>query len=192
MLSDIAVHTKNLKRDARVSVLLVEPGGEGGDPLAGARLTIVGTIAEDTDPGHRRRFVARHREATGYSTFRDFNLYRIAVRGAHLVAGFGRIVDLQPSDLLVDCSDAAELIAAEAGAVEHMNDDHAEALSLYATRLLGKGPGDWEMTGADPEGIDLRAGGRRARLTFPQKARNGGDLRAILVHLSKEARAAKD
>jgi putative heme iron utilization protein len=37
--------------------------------------------------------------------------------------------------------------------------------------------------------MDLRAGDLRARLPFPQKARNGGDLRAILVHLSKEARA---
>lgn len=190
MLSDIAVHTKNLKRDPRVSILLVAPGGEGGDPLAGARLSVTGTIAEDTDAGHRRRFLARHAEATGYSTFRDFHLYRISVTGSHLVAGFGRIVDVPPAELLTDCSDCGELIAAEEGAVEHMNDDHGEALALYATRLLGMPEGDWKTTGADPDGLDLRAGPLRARLEFPQKARNGGDLRAILVHFAKEARAA--
>jgi putative heme iron utilization protein len=188
LLSDIAVHTKNLKRDPRVSLLLIAPGGEGGDPLAGARLSIIGTIAEDTEPAHRRRFLARHQEARGYSTFRDFHFYRISVIGSHLVAGFGRIVDLSPAELLTDVSDSAELAEAEESAVEHMNEDHAEALSLYATRLLGMPAGTWVTTGADPDGLDLRAGQLRARLPFPQKARNGGDLRAILVHFAKEAR----
>jgi putative heme iron utilization protein len=189
LISDIAVHTKNIKRDNRVSILLVAPGGEAGDPLAGARISISGTIAIDEDANDRRRFLARHPEAKGYATFRDFNLYKITVTGAHLVAGFGRIVDLAPADILVDVADSADLAAAEQGAVEHMNDDHAEALSLYATKLLDMPAGEWITTGADPEGMDLRAGDLRARLTFPQKARNGGDLRAILVHLSKEARA---
>ncbi|HVY21118.1 MAG TPA: DUF2470 domain-containing protein [Bauldia sp.] len=189
LISDIAVHTRNVKRDARVSILLVAPGGEAGDPLAGARLSVNGTIAMDDDENHRRRFLARHPEAKGYATFRDFNLYRINATGGHLVAGFGRIVDLAAADLLTDTSDCAELAAAEASAIEHMNDDHAEALSLYATRLLGMPAGEWQTTGADPEGLDLKAGGLHARLEFPQKARNGGDLRAILVHFAQEARA---
>jgi putative heme iron utilization protein len=189
LISDIAVHTRNIKRDNRVSILLVAPGGEAGDPLAGARISVSGTIAVDEDANDRRRFLARHPEAKGYATFRDFNLYKITVTGTHLVAGFGRIVELMPADILTDVSDCADLAAAEDGAVEHMNDDHADALSLYATKLLGMAEGEWMTTGADPEGLDLRAGDLRARLTFPQKARNGGDLRAILVHLSKEARA---
>jgi len=190
LLSDIAVHTKNLKREPRVSLLLVAPSRETGDPLAGARLSISGTIAEDTDSDHRRRFLARHEEATGYSTFKDFHFYRITVSASHLVAGFGRIVDLLPAELLTDCSDCAALITSEEGAIDHMNDDHADALSLYATKLLGMPAGDWTATGADPDGLDLRAGAMRARLEFPEKAKNGGDLRAILVHFAKEARAA--
>lgn len=191
LISDIAEHTKNIRRgDARVSLLLVAPGGESGDPLAGARLTVNGTIAIDTDENNRRRFLARHPEALGYSKFKDFNFHRITVSGGHLVAGFGRIVDLTREDLLTDCSDAGALIAAEAGAIEHMNDDHADALALYATKLLGLPEGQWTATGADPDGLDLRAGTLHARLPFPEKARNGGDLRAILVHLAKEARAA--
>jgi putative heme iron utilization protein len=190
LLSDIAVHSANIRRDRRVSLLLVEPGGEAGDPLAGARLTLTGEIGEDDDEGHRRRFLARHPEATGYSRFRDFRLYRLDLKSAHLVAGFGRIVDFAASELLIDCSDSAELIANEQSAVDHMNKDHREALSLYATRLLGQQDGDWRMTGADPEGIDMRADDRRARLVFPEKVRSGGALRATLVHLFKEARVA--
>lgn len=188
LLSDIAVHTQNLKRDPRVSLLLVAPGGEGGDPLAGARISVQGTISVEEDENNRRRFFSRHSEAKGYGKFRDFNLYRIAVTGAHLVAGFGRIVSLTREDLLTDISDSAELIASEESAVEHMNEDHADALQLYATKLLGQPEAKWITTGADPDGLDLRAGKLHARLTFPEKACTGGDLRAILVHLVKEAR----
>ncbi len=42
LLSGLAQHTKNLNQVSNCSLLLVEPGGERGDPLAGARLTISG------------------------------------------------------------------------------------------------------------------------------------------------------
>ena len=100
LLSDLALHTRNLKRDPRVSLLLVAPGGEGGDPLAGARLSLSGTIAPDDDDGNRRRFLRRHKEAAGYAGFGDFHLYRISVTGGHLVAGFGRIVELGRNALI--------------------------------------------------------------------------------------------
>ena len=76
LLSRLAVHTQNIERDKRASLLLVEPGGESGDPLAGARLTLVGEMSErDSDPSIRRRFLARHEEAKGYVDFADFELY---------------------------------------------------------------------------------------------------------------------
>jgi putative heme iron utilization protein len=102
LLSDLARHAQNIAGDDRVSLLLVAPGGEGGDPLAGPRVTLSGTIVRDTDADHSRRFLARHAEAAGYARFKDFAFYTIAVRSAHLVAGFGRIVDLDPTELLTD------------------------------------------------------------------------------------------
>lgn len=189
LLSDLAVHTRNLARDRRASLLLVAPGGEGGDPLAGARLTLTGRAAPDADPDLRRRFLARHEEAAGYADFRDFAFYRLSVEGGHLVAGFGRIVGLSRKEMLTDCAGAEDLLAAEAGAVAHMNDDHAEAIRLYAVRLLGAPDGAWRMTGADPDGIDLRAGALRARLAFPAPARTPGALRRMLAELADEARA---
>jgi putative heme iron utilization protein len=113
----------------------------------------------------------------------------LAVISAHLVAGFGRIVDLSRDELLTDVSGCADLVASEPSAIDHMNDDHGEALSLYATKLLGMPTGDWRMTGADPDGIDLRAIAMRARLEFPERVRSAGDLRAVLARLAREARA---
>jgi putative heme iron utilization protein len=188
LLSRLAVHTDNLIRDGRASLLLVAPGGEGGDPLAGARLTVSGKVVRDDAPTLRRRFLARHAEAAGYADFADFAFYRLSVDSAHLVAGFGRIHALAAAELLTDCSDCAGLLEAEAGAVAHMNEDHADAIALYATKLHRMPDGDWRATGCDPDGMDLRAGALRARLAFPQKVRTAGELRKVLVELAVKAR----
>jgi putative heme iron utilization protein len=193
LLSTLAVHTRNLARDPRASLLLVAPSGEGGDPLAGARLTLVGRIGRpEDDPMLRRRFLARHEEAAVYADFADFGFHRFEVSSAHLVAGFGRIVDLSRAEILTDCADAADLLAAETGAVEHMNADHADSVALYAIRLLGMPAGAWRMTAVDPDGADLRAGPLRARLAFPERVTTGGDLRRVLVDLTKKARELRD
>src|SRR6266498_3063666 len=83
LISRLALHTKNILADSRVSLMLDERAA--GDPLEGAR---------------------------------------IMPSGAHLVAGFGRIIDLKPAQFLTDISDAAGLLEAEQGAVAHMNEDH--------------------------------------------------------------------
>ena len=189
LLSQLAAHSRNLARDRRASLLLVAPGGEGGDPLAGARLTLVGSVGDrDADPALRRRFLAKHEEAAGYADFGDFGFHRFRVDGAHLVAGFGRIVALRPPEVLTDVSDAAELLASEEGALRHMNADHGEAVALYATRLLGLPAGAWRLTGADPDGIDLRLGALRARLDFPVRVTDAAGLRKALADLAKVAR----
>jgi putative heme iron utilization protein len=190
LLSDLALHTMNLKRDPRGSLLLVAPGGEGGDPLAGARLTLGGTIARDDDPALRRRFLARHEEAAGYAGFADFGFYRLAVDSGHLVAGFGRIVQLTPADILTDLAGRDDLVAAEEGAIAHMNADHRDALRLYATMLLDLPEGDWTATGADAHGLDLRAGALRGRLACPEPDATPGDLRRVRVDLAHAARSA--
>jgi putative heme iron utilization protein len=190
LLSDLALHTQNLKRDRRASLLLVAPGGEGGDPLAGARLTLTGTLARDDDPALRRRFLARHEEAAGYAGFADFGFYRLLVDGGHLVAGFGRIVTLVRAEILTDLAGRDDLVAAEGGAVAHMNQDHRDTLRLYATALLGLPDGEWTTTGADPDGIDLRAGPLRGRLAFPAPVATPGELRRVLVELAHAARNA--
>jgi len=188
LLSTLAVHTRNLQRDPRASLLLVGPGGETGDPLAGARLTLVGSVAPDRGAATRRRFLARHPEASGYADFTDFAFHRLTVAGAHLVAGFGRIVDLSRDDLLTDCSAAGDLLAAEESAVDHMNTDHAEAVQLYARRLLGAPDAAWRITGIDPDGADLSAGPFRARLDFVKPVTTAAALRHRFAQLALQAR----
>ena len=94
----------------------------------------------------QRRYLTAHPSAEGFVSFKDFSFFRIRPTGTHLVAGFGRIVDLKPAQFLTDLSGAEDLLAAEEGAVAHMNADHRDAMGLYATKLLGAAAGDWRWT----------------------------------------------
>lgn len=187
LLSGLARHTGNIAADPRVSLLLAET--RAGDPLQGTRISLAGTIARTDDPHARRRFLARHPLATGYSAFADFAFYRIALTGGHLVAGFGRIVDLDAAVLATPLAGAEQLLAAEADAVAHMNEDHRDAIGLYATRLLGAPPGDWRIASLDPEGCDLIDGDSVRRLAFAERVTDSAALRKTLVALVKQAKA---
>jgi hypothetical protein len=138
----------------------------------------------------RRRYLAAHPSAEAFVEFKDFSFFRIRPVDAHLVAGFGRIVDLKPLQFLTDLADAATLLEAEQSAIEHMNADHREAMNLYATRLLGAEPADWRCTGCDPDGIDMQAGNATLRLDFPQRIATPAALRQTLKQLADRARAA--
>jgi putative heme iron utilization protein len=187
LLSRLAIHTKNLLADPRASLMLDER--KPGDPLQGGRVTISGKIAVTTDAGERRRYLERQPEAKMFAGFGDFAFYRMQMTGAHLVAGFGRIVDLSAADMTTDLSGAEEMIAAEAGAIEHTNADHAETCRLYATKLLGASDGEWRCVGCDPDGLDLQLGRTALRLPFAQRVTSSGVLRQVLKQLAEQARA---
>jgi heme iron utilization protein len=191
LISRLALHTRNILGDSRVSLMLDERAG--GDPLEGARIMLAGRADEASGEADleilRRRYLNAHPSAEVFVNFKDFSFFRIRPGAMHLVAGFGRIVDLKPAQFLTDISDAGALLEAEQGAVDHMNADHRDATKLYATRLLGAEPADWRCTGCDPDGIDLQAGTTTLRLDFPQRVTGPGELRQMLVKLATEARA---
>jgi len=187
LLSNLALHTKNILADARVSLMLDER--KEGDPLEGARVMLMGSCSKTSDSSAVSAYLRRHPEAEMFANFADFAFYRMEIARAHLVAGFGRIVDLRPIDILADISDALPLIEAEAEAIAHMNTDHADACRLYATGLLGAPDGEWRCVGIDPEGLELQRGRTALRLPFSQRITAPGPLRAVLKQLADEARA---
>ncbi len=71
-----------------------------------------------------------------------------------------------------------------------MNEDHRDAVKLYATRLAGKADGPWRMVGCDPDGIDLALGTDMARLAFGNRVETPDAARLELVRMSKAARQA--
>jgi heme iron utilization protein len=188
LISKLAVHTKNVLADPRVSLMIDER--KEGDPLQGARVMLMGTAAPTDDPDVRRRYLARQPEAEMFAGFADFAFYKMTLKGVHLVAGFGRIVDLKPEEVLTATDDAAELVAAEPDILAHMNTDHADTCRLYARKLLGAPDGDWRCVGCDPEGLELQLERTALRLPFPERIRAPGVLRQVLKQMADEARAA--
>lgn len=186
LISRLAVHTKNILGDPRVSLMLDER--KAGDPLEGARIMLMGTAAVTDDPQARRRYLARHPESEMFAGFQDFSFYRVDLKAAHLVAGFGRIVDLKPADILTDLSGAEAIVEAEPDICTHMNDDHAEAVRLYATKLLGATDASWRCAGCDPEGLELQHDTTALRLPFSERITAPGVLRQVLKKMAEEAR----
>ena len=99
LLSQLALHTRNLAADPRSSLLLAE-SFSAGDPLALSRVTLFGTIRRHRDDAVRSAFLKQHPEAEVYVDFADFDFYVLDVEKAHFVGGFGRIVELSRNDLL--------------------------------------------------------------------------------------------
>src|ERR1700689_455596 len=191
LISRLAVHTRNTPGDSRVSLMLDERAG--GDALEGSRIMLGGRAEEAAASDLeilRRRYLSAHPSSEVFVNFKDFSFFRIRPSGMHLVAGFGRIVDLTPGQFLTDISDAGALLEAEPGAIDHMNADHREAMNLYATKLLGAKSADWRCTGCDPDGIDMQAGATVLRLEFPRRIVSPAALRQALKHLADQARAA--
>jgi putative heme iron utilization protein len=91
---------------------------------------------------------------------------------------------------MTDISGARDLLEIEASAVAHMNDDHADAVALYATKLLAATAGPWRVTGLDPDGLDLACGDAVLRLEFSQRVTAAGRLREVLADLAKQARSS--
>lgn len=190
LVSRLSAHTRHLEEDGRCSLLLATTGT--GDPLAHPRLTLTGRAAKVAESGQRMvvraRFLARHPKAALYADFADFSFWRIAMDQAHLNGGFARAARFPAQRLLTGIAGAEALLAAEAGALAHMNADHAEALALYATVLCRQSGGAWVATGVDPDGLDLACGDLTARLAFTRPITKPSELRAVLVELAARAR----
>ncbi len=191
LTSTLSGHTSAILETPNCSLLVGEPGK--GDPLAHARISLFCSSVRieresETHKRLRRRYLARHPKAELYVDFGDFAFFRLELKRASLNGGFGKAFELQQSDLLTTLGDAEGWQVMEKGAVEHMNDDHADAIKLYAEVLCKGAAANWRLSGLDPEGLDLVAGDRIERLWFENALEKPAALRPVLVELAKKAR----
>jgi hypothetical protein len=185
LISRLAWHTQNLEADARGSVLAGELPAKG-DALVGPRVTVLGRFERVEDGNLRRRYLARHPQAALYADFPDFSFWRLSPSAIHGVAGFGRIETLTPDEVFPA---AAEMEALEMSAIEHMNHDHAEAIHLYATKILKAPPGPWRVLAIDPDGADIGLHEQSLRMEFHTPVFTAGALRKKFAELAYEARS---
>ena len=137
----------------------------------GPRVTVLGRFERVEDANLRRRYLARHPQAALYADFPDFSFWRLSPTAIHGVAGFGRIETLTPDEVFPV---ATEMEALEMSAIEHMNNDHAEAIHLYATKILKAQPGPWRVLAIELGCTSRACGWNSIRRFSPQRrcARN--------------------
>ena len=188
LISTLAWHTQNLLKDGRGALMFDDTDGLA-DPLTGPRVTVMGRFQKTEAPDVRRRDLARHPAAELYVDFGDFSFWTLSTNRAHAVAGFGKIETLSAEEVVLSQGQSGDLAKAETDIVQHMNNDHAWAIGLYATKLSGQAEGAWKMTALDPDGVDLATEERSVRLTFETPVTTANQARKTLIDLAKRARA---
>jgi len=191
LISEMAEHTKNLRRDPRASLLVAQGGAD--DPLANARVTLVGECTPVEDPtSAREMFLQRHPNAGYYVDFKDFNFWRLDVASVRYIGGYGRMSWVDADAWLAATPDPMAEFAA--GIIAHMNDDHANAMPLYCRAFSRAGDiTSATMTGIDRYGFEMSAvtadGPRPVRVAFAEPISTQVEARQSLVAMLGEARA---
>jgi len=192
LVSALSAHTKALAADPRCSLLVGEPGK--GDPLAHPRLTLKARAEklERETPAHAhaaRRYLNRHPKGKLYADFPDFAFFRLVPESALLNGGFARAYRLKREELLTG-GPLETFLDMEQRALDHMNEDHADAVENYAVHFTRAERGNWLLTGIDPEGVDLSKGDDVRRIFFDAPLNDASEVRPALVELAKKARGA--
>ncbi len=192
LISTMAMHTQNLEADRRASLLVAQPGWTG-DPLAAARVTLMGTaraLARNDSTSARMAYLARHPNAAYWVDFEDFGFFRLDIADIYFVGGFAAMDWVLAKDYLDARPDP--LADAAAGIIEHMNRDHADALVTLARAFGGADADEATMVSVDRLGFKLRVrSGPRlsgARIAFPREVNTTEECRAVFIEMLHSAR----
>ena len=185
LVSALAEHTKNMRDDPRVSLLVHEPAR---DVQAAGRLTVVGR-AEPLAPSPelRDRYLRYQPDAARLLELGDFAFRAIVPEVLRYIAGFGRIEWIPAASF---APPASTLQSDESAIVAHMNADHADALRDCCRALHAREAATVEMVGIDCDGFDLRADDELLRADFDAPVTEAGQARGALADLARRCRTA--
>jgi heme oxygenase (biliverdin-IX-beta and delta-forming) len=198
LISAMAMHTQNLQADPRASLLVTQPvpqGKEPGDPLAAARVTLMGearVLSGGEAAEARDAYLARHARAAYWVDFDDFSFWRLGVTDVYFVGGFAAMDWVTETAYREARPDP--LADAATGILDHMNRDHADALIAYARHFADEPGDEATMTAIDRLGFRLRIrSGERlhgVRIAFSREVRTAAESRTVLIEMLAQARAS--
>ena len=197
LISSLSGHTRALQANPHCGLLLSRNGA--GDPLAHPRISLQARArflehASAEAQCARRRFLNRHHKAARYADFGDFSFVVLELSHASLNGGFGKAYELTAAQLTLDAAqlgDFAQAQQAEQAALEHMNQDHSDAVRAYAKAAGAADSPDWRLTGIDPTGIDLIDRGQALRIPFTPPLEGVAEIRPRLVAMAQAVRQSK-
>src|SRR5215216_1976669 len=196
LISEIAEHTRNVRADCRVS-LLIQDSAARSDPQAGARVTLMGyavPVSRLYLDDARRRYLGLFPNSASYFEAHDFSLFQIKVEQVRFIGGFGEIYWLGGREVVdATANSGIDPLAPQSEMIcDHMNQDHADAVRLYAAAFADARPDAAKMIHVDSKGFDLVAvesgGHRHIRIDFPQPVSTPEQVRAVMVEMVRHAR----
>lgn len=192
LISNMAMHTQNLKEDPRCSLFVGQVGD--GDALGAARATIVGQAApvlEQDLAAVREQYLTRHESSRYWVDYSDFSFFRLQPVDLYYVGGFGVMGWVNAVDYEGAAPDP--LAAAATGILAHMNADHVDAMVMLAKTQAGIDATEALMTSVDRLGFSLRLktndGFKATRINFLREVATPQDTRAALIEMVQQARA---
>ena len=196
LISTMAMHTQNLEGSGQATLLVAEPAS-GGEMLGAARVSLVGDarrVDEPSLPGARECYLSAHPSSAQWIDFDDFSLWRLTVCDVYFVGGFGVMGWVAAEEYL--SAEPDPLLSSSSAIIEHMNEDHADALVLLARTSGHPTCEQARMTAVDRLGfhaaLQTSEGPRGLRLAFPAEVRSANQCREALVQLVQAARAAPE
>ncbi|QDV04974.1 Pyridoxamine 5'-phosphate oxidase [Planctomycetes bacterium Poly30] len=188
-VSSIAQHTKNILANPRVCLTLASEPRAGTNRQAIGRVTLVGDavpVPADHVEAAGERYFQFFPESRAYAGTHDFRFFWIEPRRIRHIAGFGQIFWVEREDWLLGSPDWH---AEEAGILEHMNEDHGDAVAAIAADLLGKEVSDARLIAVDPEGFHMRTSDGVVHGSFEKACQTTDDVRQAFIQLVRGARA---
>jgi putative heme iron utilization protein len=192
LISNMAMHTQNLKTDPRCS-LFVSQASPDGDPLGAARATLIGN-AEQVQASDlaevREQYLARHQNSRYWVDFADFGFFRLQPIDVYYVGGFGVMGWVAAEDYATGAPDP--LAEAAPGILAHMNADHVDSMIQLARTHAQIEATEATMTSVDRLGFHLRLktadGMKGTRINFPREVATSKETREVLVAMVRHSR----
>lgn len=182
-ISTIAQHTKNIRQDPRCSIMVLK---DSDDIQAHGRICVIGEmelVGKDQD-SIKERYYRHFPNSRSYGGTHDFSFFRINPISIRYIGGFGAIHWIEPADFLVNNPFNG---AAEMAVVNHMNDDHQDAMKNYCEQYKSVKIGTedtLQMVGMNSEGFDIYVNKTKVRFDFEHPVTNAQEARAAMVALS--------
>lgn len=189
-ISDIAQHASNMQADSRMSLTIYQQKSEG-DQNENARLTVVGDCEPMQGNEHDdmlARYVRRYPDAKAYEQAHDFKMWKVKIKRVRYIGGFGKIFWLEKDEWMSTGNPWDK--SAEDAMIEHMDDDHQDAMALILAQHTGVYDDEVTMSGIQTDGCYLRSKGNNIFVPFESLCVEQGDARKQLVALTQSARQA--
>ena len=184
-ISDIALHTRNIKANDKVSLTIFDAGED--DSQANGRVTIMGSAELAKQNDVKAQYFRLFPQSKKYEQTHDFNFYAIRTERVRFIGGFGKIHWVDKAYWSVEAQDWH---GAPESMINHMNEDHQDAMQLILQHKKGVNVEEPIMHSVFPEGMHCGTEKQTWFVPFEALCVSSTDVRKALVKLTNDAREA--